>query len=416
MKRSFFFFIACLSVFGCNKMDIPSTEPAYPEESRLEHVISIAEAVRSDIVSTKGKPVLVDRDKIYYITAPSTKASAMDADTLMYILNYEEDAGFAVIPYMDGIADYVCVTQNGFYDGSETGIWGFDEYMRQITAQISAYDPDLIDRSMKDEENVMTKAASTTTKEVEPIIPVEWHQDAPFNWYCSEPYNSLVPAGCVAVSIAQAMTVFKYPQNIQLTYPGARQNSLYLDWDSMLDHEYGPCLERLCITCNAKAHLLREIGERVDMIYREGGSAASVQEKGKECLSSFGYQSNDVVSFNISDIEESLDAGYPIIIRGQNDASGHAWNVDGYYYSRTLNRMADISGFITGTRTVETWYLDFKYGQFSGSNNGRYLTYQKIVATGSYTATGNTVTEIPVSIFNDDMNSNVKIITNIHPL
>ena len=225
MKRSFLFFITCLPVFGCDKMDIPSTEPAFPEESRLEHVISIAEAVRSELVSTKGGPVLVDRDKIYYITAPSTKASAMDADTLMYILNYEADAGFAVIPYMDSIADYVCVTQNGFYDGSETGIWGFDEYMRQITAQISAYDPSLIDRSMKDEENVMTKAASTTTKEVEPIIPVEWHQDAPFNWYCSEPYNSLVPAGCVAVSIAQAMTVFKYPQNIQLTYPGARQNS-----------------------------------------------------------------------------------------------------------------------------------------------------------------------------------------------
>ena len=96
--------------------------------------------------------------------------------------------------------------------------------------------------------------------------------------------------------------------------------------------------------------------------------------------------------------------------------SGHAWNVDGYYYSRTLNRMADISGFITGTRTVETWYVDFKYGQYPGTNNGRYLTYQKIVATGSYTATGYTVTEIPVSIFNDDMNSNVKIITNIHPL
>ena len=416
MKRIILYAALLSLMFACHKLDYThNNEGDIEKNNYICELIQRAEMLREEGGLTKGAPVRVDTEHIYYLTSTDTKSST--ADTLVVVLNFQNYGGFAILPYKSDIAEYIAVTNLGFYDGTPTDIEAFNIYVDQICRHISEYkikNAYVVNESFS--KTITTKA--TNTRRVNPLIPVSWHQDAPFNWYCSNPYNSSVPAGCVAVAIAQSMTVAKYPATIDLTYPGATSSSVSLDWDQMLGHN--SYCDRSCLICQMKAHLLREIGERVDMEYGVGGSSANTLNFAKSCLTSFGFTCSDHTDFNIQRIENSLNAGYPVIVRAQNQdsSSGHAWNIDGYEYAGNVRYQKELgTGMIIGSSTTETWYTNFKYG-WGGINDGRYLSYQKITGTGSYAANGDVAVYVSVPLFTDTngLNYSVRIFTDIRPI
>lgn len=403
--------LACAVVSCAKDSSVNVVTPSSVTSSKLEMLIEMAEGYRAGLISTKSENVCVDRNKIYYICDIPTKSDV--TDTLMCVLNFKDDKGFAIIPENQAIADLIAVTESGFYDGTPTGIWGFDAYMEQMTSYVRNYEA----QSLSEEIGEVKTRASSSQKIVNPIIPVSWNQDAPFNWYCSNPYNTKIPAGCVAVSIAQAMSAFEYPTSIKLTYSGAMSSGISLSWEDMIDHTYSAsCIRDICGVCKQKAMLLREIGERVNMNYREKNSTANALNLTKSCLTSFGMSCNDYVDFHPSPITLSLDKKYPIIVLGweKDYSSGHAWNIDGYEYYSSTKYQYDTSGMTIGTSTTESWYVYFKYG-WGGVNDGKYLSYQKITGTGSYASNGKNAVSTPITVFSDNegYDYGVKICINI---
>lgn len=415
--KKMLFFMALFAIVSCAKEEQTPNEKTERESvALLEQLIQRAEEGRMKFTATKSGNICVDRSKIYYIRDISTRADV--ADTLMCVLNFEENNGFAIFAVNHGLSDLVAVTESGFYDGTPTGIPGFDAYMEDIAAYVRNYDYSLVSGTTDEIE----AKASSSQKVVKPIIPVSWHQFKPFNWFCSEPFNNDTVAGCVAIAIAQALTVAKYPEKINLTYPTATEVSMVLDWNSILSHTYSDssCKRGNCEICCQMATLIREIGERVDMEYgpaSNGGSGAYTLTKTKPCLESLGYTCDGYYDFLPSYITASLDKKYPVIVRGRksDNSGGHAWNIDGYEYSQSTSYQYDISGMTTGTCVTETWYVYFKYGWRNGENNGKYLAYRQVTSSGSYTVTGKTSVTTPVTVFSDNSGNDysVKIFTNI---
>lgn len=411
MKRSLTLLLVCVVVSCAKDSSVNEVTLSFVTSSKLEMLIEKAEGYRAGLISTKSENICVDRSKIYYICDIPTKSDL--ADTLMCVLNFKDDKGFAVIPENQAVADLIAVTEKGFYDGTPTGVWGFDAYMEQMTSYVRNYEA----QSLSEEIGEVKTRASSSQKIVNPIIPVSWNQDAPFNWYCSNPYDAETPAGCVAVSIAQAMSVFEYPTTIKLTYSGATSSEISLDWKNMIAHAYSAfCTRGVCGVCGQNAMLLREIGERVKMNYGKGGSGADALKLTKSCLASFGMSCNDYVDFLPSPITSSLDKKYPVIVLGweKDYSAGHAWNIDGYEYYSSTKYQYDMSGMTVGTSTTESWYVYFKYG-WGGINDGKYLSYQKITGSGSYASNGKTAVSTPVTVFSDNggCDYGVKICINI---
>lgn len=386
--------------------DIPT-----PDSSPLDALISKVESSRTSYFQTKGSEIKVDRNEIYYITSPNERNKVQD--TILYVLNFTNDQGFAIVPYGIPDADIICVTTKGQYNGKTTGVSGFDEYVREITQQLIAsrnVDTIQINRDS-------SSGSDYTTTTVNPIIPVSWQQYAPFNWYCSSPYNSSIPCGCIALSIAQALSSFSYPEDVYLSYTPYVSSPLELNWEDMLSHNSSVCTYGQCDICNMKAFLLREIGQRTNMSYNTWGSFTGINSI-KPCLLSLGTYCNDPCSFYPQPITNSLDLGRPVIVCSiyENTNTGHAWNIDGYQYTKTTHYQYDISGLLTGTSKTETWYMYFKYGD-NGNYDGLYLCYQQITGTGSYTINGSTSVYTPIHVFSEPgiPNYNVQIITDIRP-
>ncbi|MBC8174973.1 MAG: C10 family peptidase, partial [Candidatus Marinimicrobia bacterium] len=183
-------------------------------------------------------------------------------------------------------------------------------------------------------------------RNVPPLIQAHWNQPYPWNAKCPEDPNGpggYVVVGCVAVSMAQVMHYWSFPEygsgehgyyygNYGYIY--ANFGETYYDFNDMPNN----------MATEASQTLLFHCGVAVDMMYGPNGSGAYVGcDWYYPCATSalkehFLYnteldflEKNDYTDSewkNILHIE--LDNGRPMVYRGSSGSSGHAWNIDGY--------------------------------------------------------------------------------------
>ena len=82
------------------------------------------------------------------------------------------------------------------------------DYKKEVNTRSTDWDKNKISRS--------SAPSMALTDKISPLIKVQWNQTNPYNKYC--PSNSSAGravVGCVAVAMAQAMSVVKYPARPQ---------------------------------------------------------------------------------------------------------------------------------------------------------------------------------------------------------
>ena len=181
------------------------------------------------------------------------------------------------------------------------------------------------------------------TRSVMPLLQSRFDQGATWNTMC--PLDPAGPdgralVGCVAVSMAQVMHYWRYPQY------GTGSNSYY-HWDygnisanfnTYYDYE---TMENNIGTPSSQK-LLFHAGVAVEMGYGPDGSGAWVMGGNPSTYHSmrnYFLFRNDMESIDPSNysttvyralLKEELDNNRPIIYRGCSTDGCHAWNVDGY--------------------------------------------------------------------------------------
>lgn len=209
---------------------------------------------------------------------------------------------------------------------------------------------------------------------VAPLIKVNWGQGAGWNQFC--PVDAAGPGGhvyvgCVAVAMAQAMTVYGYPWSGREVHSythnmyGVQEvdfSAAYYNWDAM--SRYAPD------TINAK--LLYHLAVSVNMNFGAKSSSASTSKTAKPLNSYFlysgdawyakrtSYSSEEWISHMISELEE----GRPLIYRGESadESSAHAFNID-------------------GVKTGTWFHLNWGWG---GNRNGYYTVDALTPGTRNY--------------------------------
>ena len=379
------FIITCLSVVtACSDYD-SSQEVYYTNSTSTSDIRSLDEALKiaqssislleSDAVtrSLSGRKINLKDCKI--VKAGLTRNAKNVNDTILYIFNFENNEGFAVVSALRNTEGLIAVTEKGNYSSdTPTGISGFDMYM-DFAKEYIVNSKTTKTRALGDEQY---KDSTIITYEiiVSPMVNVAWGQTYPEGEFCP---NGI--AGCTNTAIAQIMSHFEYPDSIQLTYPNADKNWETLNWTNMKYHETGHSLSN-CVTPGTHSsigRLLRQLGMMNNSTYYTDGSGTrtSTMTYAKSTMTNLGYITGAWTSYVLG-AESQLDSAHVVLVRGQRDNNiGHVWVLDGYGKRVTIRQQYkwNNAGFWqpNGLPIISRWGLfHYNWGWY-GICNGYFL-------------------------------------------
>lgn len=353
-----------------------------------------------------------------------SKSGSQDTDTMMYILNYGNDEGYALVCADIRVPDQILAFSESGCMNTETDNPGVQLFMDLAEGYMDAsiFDIERKRDSLEDvlhdkfydaiscngkqlsksrtvvESRTIEYYHSTFGPEIlgkqEPLLHTYWNQKSPFNDYvpfCSDEGCSKVhrcPAGCVAVATSQLMAYWKYPQIVDGVVMG--WNSLYFKDRFQEDS----IIRTNSIYRSRVATLLKYVGAKVKMKYGCKSSSSSTP-KAVSYLKSIGYNVSGIINFRSYDAIKSLFNKRPVYIGGFREYSnkqyshGHDWLLDGYieerttcthYYVQIVTYRDDFgtlqteSYYTTSQDNDPKDYFHCKWG-WGNEDDGYYLSY-----------------------------------------
>ena len=252
------------------------------------------------------------------------------------------------------------------------------EYVKQLSSAVTekssspdpGWDPSFYYRKSAE--------ASAVDATVLPLIKVTWNQGSGWNRFCPEDKDGPgghVYAGCVAVSMAQAMSVYGVPSHGQGTkqYDHPVYGSIYADFSAAT---YDWANMKPAVPDDNNALILYHCAISVDMDFSPDGSGTVTSAAASTAMKEFFYYSKKIAFIKRgtdtelwkSRLDSSLLAGCPIIYSGFPDVGsiGHAFNIDGVHKSNYYHVNWGWSGVDDGYFTIDNFRpggSDFTKGQ-----------------------------------------------------
>lgn len=313
LKGLFYIMLTLLALSGCNESidEVLSKEPISHVESNQDKAISTATKALQGMRKTTRN---YDRDcfvkEIYPILSRRAVTRASNADTLLYLINYNN--GFAIVGAQNYTDQIFAISDNNQMSITDTITNPI--LANLIKAYANFVNDDVLNKS------VQTAKSGTIVNVLEympPLIQAKWGQGVHF---CAM-YTDGGPAGCVPVAVAQVCYYHKKPQSF---------NGYQFDWNLM---------QNIKMYSDFKNN--PEAGKQVSRFFYEiaqkmGTKNGSTYESNiVPCFSSMGYDA----AYSYLDIHTIkwgiLNGREPAIICATTDVGRHAWVVDGYRETET---------------------------------------------------------------------------------
>lgn len=377
------------------------------------HVIPVSEA--SEIAlkasemfageSTRANdmiPRTIESIGVYGRVNSYLRSANANEDTLVYVFNFEDNRGFAIVAADDRIPTQILayvdagVLEN---DVDNPGLqYALEQIQNYVEFSIDHFEnkkDSLLTVAEKNSFVVDAKTAETraiytgtayqllSENTIGPLLKVTWDQDYPYNMYVeknctNDGYNGgKAYAGCVATATAQIMSYWKYPSMF---------NQYVMNWNSM-------CLNPKPVTSSSQsniARLMKEIGFEVDMEYGCDGSKAAPSDA-YNLLGRLGYVKAFSKDFNSSDVRNAIELRRPLLVKGcatkktirkflwwksTKYEDCHAWVIDGckiFHYKQENYRINTSTGEYTSTFSYyDENYFHHNWG-YSGDGNGYFI-------------------------------------------
>lgn len=328
----------------------------------------------------------IDMDKCKIVGNGNTRSPFDSSDTLMYVFNFNDNQGFAIVAAPKNAEGLLAITEAGCYNPkAPANIDGFDEFVlkakeycvEKLHTEAEHNKSDGITRSpVGGTEEYMDSIYYSLYYIALPLVSVRWGQTQPEGEFCP---NGI--SGCSNTAMAQIMSYFQYPDTIYYTYPGADRDFDILNWSGMKSHATRHSLSDCADTIShySIARLLRQLGFLNFSDYNINGTSTYTESYAGNTFRYLGYHVGDWVSYNATVACNSLDASRPLLMKGRtpND-EGHAWVLDGYKIIRKyVQRMRRINGsnwFPIGSPSgTDKKYMHYNWGWY-GNCNGYFLS------------------------------------------
>lgn len=180
-----------------------------------------------------------------------------------------------------------------------------------------------------------------STEKIEPLIKVNWNQTGSYQKYCPRTNEGQAIVGCVAVGMAQAMSVAQWPDRPvgNYGYTHSVYGNVYVDYDAEPDYNWSAILSGANGNDDV-ARLLYHCGVSVKMNYGVSGSGTQDSYIAGALTRNFKYPQSvrwySRSSFNDEEWREmiltELSEGRALAYSGSDPKKnyGHCFNLDGY--------------------------------------------------------------------------------------
>ena len=310
--------IICLFLIGIQMSFAGQVSPQFAQKFALDYISPMAEG----------------------ITVKDIQCVSENNIPLYYVINFEPQ-GWALISAQDAVTPVLGYNLTGSFkaDASMTNLSGWLEHYKVQIADAVKYG----DKPVKGWESP-SRPLTRASVDVEPLIQVHWNQGKPYYNYCpvdNDGKRSVV--GCVAVGMAQAMTVAQWPKKPSgsHSYVHSRLGTIFIDYDSESPYVWSKMFPGENEDKDQIARFLYQCGVSVDMDYSSGGSGTQSSKVAKALVNYFGYSSKTIRFIpksrypNVEDWKDliiaELSEGRAVVYSGTDTKGqyGHCFNVDG---------------------------------------------------------------------------------------
>lgn len=364
MKKSFYFFtvlVTAVLFWACTNEDGISDAGLQVNAGvrSIDEAVQIAKNSYQDFYGRSSRNTsapVCSKENCFVVRGRSSRGMAND--TILYVINFDNDEGFALINPMENKTPLLGISEEGHYNPEEgTENENFEFFMENLTNYITMPGNPL-------DPPIIPIFRPHTVDSINPKVKVLWGQHSPYGDECS---NGI--AGCANTAMAMIISYFEFPQVLQLTYPNHPQYSVIFNWDELLLHAKAPsrgCQEnRVAETHAALAQMCRQLGYLAGSSYYPTKTRTSTYAP-PSVLSNLGYNVSPLYYFNEENCRTALHGFNLVYMMGSAVEGGHAWLMDGYKYVDTATLRLD------GSHVMKT-YFHYNWG-WNGDCNGYFLS------------------------------------------
>ena len=351
MKKTHFFLLFSLLFWSCTN-EVIEGDFLIPTTNSVDinHNVSIEKALSelnivmkgiNDFSSTRNinqrQVSTISTIKISDVGNITRSSKAINTDKLMYIANFENEAGYAILGADDRLASIIAIIDQGNLKKEQliNSVKELDYISQQplILSNVINYAlQNVVGNQIVPLDSLMKTYYGEwqTLIKVGPLVKTKWSQDYPYNYYKTDS-----PAGCVAVALGQLITAefYKWRSNSDVSF--GKIDGAEIDWRNIFsliaDGQYW--LPNVSDKGKAVAWLLRKCGTAVNTFYAPDGSSAYSKDI-VPVLNQLGFKgvcmadyNQDIIMSRIALYDNSIYISATDIISGV----GHAWLIDGVY-------------------------------------------------------------------------------------
>lgn len=357
-------------VSSCNSIDEPiDISPLYNSEDIYKVSVEEAEETVVDFLSkmetseelvsrSGGEPRKISDIQVIRNTSVISRSSNIAGiDTLMYIVNFKNDAGFAVVGADKRTEPIFAIIDHGNYDINTLETEENEGFITFLNLAIATELED-IKGSQKNNLSRATSNGWNIVSKINPIIKTKWSQGGVNNPNSFGKYCPNKVTGCTVTATAQILSHFQTIGRIQWSNNGT-SGSAILNWSRiMADCErtggyLSPSTTPQSI--DEIAHLCRYLGVafnanyKIDKKHPEKNSTGVGEDKPIDWFNKWGgLKATKLAKYDENRIISAIQSGNPVYGRGNSGKrkflgirvswkGGHAWIYDGYIYATKDN-------------------------------------------------------------------------------
>lgn len=341
MKKLTTIFILSLVLFSCtteNELVYQNHSTTVSKQAKrsLTEALEIAQEAASlfDNKSRSGEVRTIDMKNIQYLHSEKKSRSQGD-DTLLYVINYTDNNGFAVVSANPNTAGLIAVTEKGSYSPTSEEInnnTGMNMFMDMAEIYVSGSNNELQNTGPVPMLEIMERVDTTDTY-VLPKLTTEWGQTFHEGKYCSNGVS-----GCANTALAQIMAYFEYPTQMNITYESAPISILNLDWSEIKKYKsiYDDSADETAH--DAIGYLCRQLGKLTNSEYKDSlnlVSTSTATSSALDAISLLGYNTSaNIQIYENTSFSYALSNNNLVFMVGgcieENRLVGHAWIIDGH--------------------------------------------------------------------------------------
>lgn len=431
MNRSVLFILILLTCVGCTtdfeETNIPenakkSVGSVVPVEEALGELTAVMGAISSETRSGAS----FDYTKVIQKIAVSGGSQATRSeesnlpDTMVYVVNFTDDKGFAVLGAQRSLEPVYAITESGSFDANKLNAAIAEAQKRSLAgeeapATRTESEPEAIQQIGTDFAYILLAEALVaaprialgpihgvetykynpwvTNGTIGPLVEVKWNQTYPFNMSMptttvsqfgpSSSYKGRFPVGCGIIAAAQVMTCTRKPilapaGTANYSWSSLKSISNYTNLGLFLPNMR---LDTLSLNTQTYTNQLSKVLYYLSICFKatsdSSGTGVFIDNVAIALrnLDPAYYNNAQVasVSSSIGAIYSNLENNKPMYVRGSSNAGGHAWVLDGYLNrSRSVTMQTQVQlhpnpTTLTWTEHSTLWHLNWGYqGKYDG--------------------------------------------------